>query len=790
MARYNIALATLLASKAYASEVSIDPNGAIDRSLFSKIPSLVDVATKRFLEVLGVEPSGHPVCVDPGFNMTMDDNTLKILSTMAGYEAVISGLQQYKAEGITVGSTTQLACEASDAAVSGAPIEDGLSGDVDFPHGNIKAVATGGERSVCDDTYGLKITGTPDGIGAYLVDDKTVRVVVQSEGYGPLRIESYNWPVNDGAASFGGSHVQYVDYDRSLFAKYMSTEMPASDMVVGMGEMIQRVVNLKGEPVGKRNGESETAVGAHYGNTDASGKYTMWKMPNGYDWFLQSLCSAHLEQKHQWGEGIGLEDNMFITNEEWANFQLDQEFVGQSAHALDLDTKTLYAVGGFTNGGFEKNVEINIAISGYNGAFDNGDVIPGETIYPDHITELRNELYGPRTDGKNYTWTMNIVPYRIYVGIKGKLEDGSDAPADDFLARNGLKYGQIYGFAVDMNDNTTAPYDLWRDAYHKTAVNGDKVEGKWIPQAWRWDGEVKNFQHDGAWDYQNKPPNTGDGSGLEGYEWWTSKGPDAAGCKTEHNSPDPREGQTAFIQASTCGYFGHLYVKNVPETFAAANGDFPAMFDGDYFVYQGETDITQQVMLGGKGQHTEGRNATMNWDKDGIKNGGKATFEDIDGFEIMEDNGKLYAIIQEDSGSKLGERAMITSALEHEADGEDLTYYFIAMSGGEDNSRMVAGVGIPKGVACHDGESYVSGAHEFSGVFDTSGLTRKDELGNFVMKASDTGLVKRQQDRLVSINDKNILMTLQTGLYSCGVIGAFQSDRGGQWLLYKPDIPV
>lgn len=139
-------------------------------------------------------------------------------------------------------------------------------------------------------------------------------------------------------------------------------------------------------------------------------------------------------------------------------------------------------------------------------------------IYPDHITDLRNEVYGPRTDGKNYTWPKNIVPYRIYVGIKGKLEDGSDAPADDFLARNGLKYGQIYGFAVDMNDNTTAPYDLWRDAFHKTADNGDKVEGKWIPQQWRWDGEVKNFQHDGAWDYQNKPPNTDDGSGMEGYQ--------------------------------------------------------------------------------------------------------------------------------------------------------------------------------------------------------------------------------------------------------------------------------
>lgn len=82
---------------------------------------------------------------------------------------------------------------------------------------------------------------------------------------------------------------------------------------------------------------------------DASGKYTMWKMPKEADWFLQSLCSAHLEQSHQWGEGIGLEDSMFITNEEWANFALDQEFVGQSAHALDLDSKTLYAIGAFTS---------------------------------------------------------------------------------------------------------------------------------------------------------------------------------------------------------------------------------------------------------------------------------------------------------------------------------------------------------------------------------------------------------------------------------------------------------
>ncbi len=97
---------------------------------------------------------------------------------------------------------------------------------------------------------------------------------------------------------------------------------------------------------------------------------------------------------------------------------------------------------------------------------------------------------------------------------------------------------------------------------------------------------------------------------------------------------------------------------------------------------------------------------------------------------------------------------MITSALEHDADGVDLTYYFIAMSGGEQNSRMAAGVGIPKGVACYDGEKYTSTSQEFSGVFDASGLVRKDMVGNFMMSSSDPGSVKRANDRAVPINEK------------------------------------
>ena len=177
--------------------------------------------------------------------------------------------------------------------------------------------------------------------------------------------------------------------------------------------------------------------------------------------------------------------------------------------------------------------------------------------------DARNANY-TREDGKPWVWTKDITPARIYVGVKGKLEDGSDAPEDDFLARNGLKYGKMYGYAVDMGEPLRQSQGMWRDAFHKDpqyGVNGGRVGGFWIAQKWQWDGVVRNFAHDGSWDYQDKPPHTGSGSGRKKFEYWTAAGPDKKGCKTEHNSPDPRKGITGFIQSSTCGYFGHYYVS-------------------------------------------------------------------------------------------------------------------------------------------------------------------------------------------------------------------------------------
>jgi hypothetical protein len=223
-----------------------------------------------------------------------------------------------------------------------------------------------------------------------------------------------------------------------------------------------------------------------------------------------------------------------------------------------------------------------------------------------------------------------------------------------------------------------------------------------------------------------------------------------------------------------------LYINNVVAQLSA--GGFPAMFDGTYYVYQGELDITSQVMLGGKGQYVGGRDATRNWDS--LSGAGKVTFEDIDGLEVfMASDGKLYAMIQEDSGNRVGERMFITSALEHEMDGKEITYYFVAMAGGSSNTRMVQKVGIPAGTSCG------AASHEFSGLFDMSGLLHKTGA-SFTVSAADTGMEKRMADALVGINEKTILIGLQAHNMACGIIKAFSADRGGQWLLYSPEIPM
>ena len=691
-----------------------------------------------------------------------------------------------------VGTHTAHICEANDVAFSTtAVIADGQSGDTSYPFGKIKVLCTVGEYSPAS---GYMLVGVPDGMGAYLLDSATVRIIWQSESYGTFSTyESFPFVVNPNGASFTGSHVMYVDYDRAGLANFMDNNDAAVSIVKDAGNAIAAAYNLKGQLISKRNDnatENCCSAAPHFSNTNADGcgcftTINLARLPSRADWIMQSLCSAHLEERLQWGS-TGVADTLFITNEEWTSYTSTTvgltQATGIPAHVLDLATKNLHATGVFTLGGFEKIVEVNcghaayvcFSPSGYNGDFDYNSAL---------IASAKNAL-GLRPDGTPYVNPAHVAPARIYVGVKGRNALGQ--PATDFLSRNGLAYGKVYGFATNVVQTTGGRY--LEDWHKNVALPGQTVVGGFYPIDWRWNGTVTSFLHDGSWAFQHKT--------SDGLYFWNNGGSTAgstfdraASCKTEHNSPDPYGG-ARFVQSSTCGFFGiYDFSSEIYAKLEAARLDgtwFPTRIATTYMALQGERYIVDQIRLGGKGKYANGNDARYMPDSQTTVNagigGGWNTFEDIDGFEWIAAAGTTngYFVIQEDGGNWMGERTFITKV---HTDGTPLTYYFIAMAGGRENTRMKARVGVPALANSR------SDAAEFSGVIDLSGMLARDASGNWIATAG-VGATKRAAEKLVPINNKTIAMGLQVHGYTGGIINAMAGDRGGQLYAYKPQLPL
>eukprot|EP00746_Dinoflagellata_sp_MGD_P152769 gnl/MRDRNA2_/MRDRNA2_83870_c0_seq1.p1 gnl/MRDRNA2_/MRDRNA2_83870_c0~~gnl/MRDRNA2_/MRDRNA2_83870_c0_seq1.p1 ORF type:complete len:771 (-),score=170.08 gnl/MRDRNA2_/MRDRNA2_83870_c0_seq1:463-2601(-) len=672
-----------------------------------------------------------------------------------------------------VGGNDQVLCEASDAGTDPQYLIDGKAGNTNFPHGDFKVLATAGEYN--PKTYDL-LTGVPDGIGAYLKDASTVRVVYQSESYGQIvkvslgpNAESTPWFVNDKSASFTGSHIHFVDYDRTNMSKFMTHKEAAMYMVKDSGDLPTTAYNLKGEKVGPRSRDGPTTTGAHESNVDIDGNYIVAEgstadvkatPPTKADWLMQSLCSAHLETKHQWGTGLGVEDDLFITNEEWITYKADSpNIIGLPAHVVDLATRTIYATSAFTLGGFEKIVEVNTGTtdfvafspSGYNGNF-------GGNI-KEVATAARNAAY-TRSDGNPYVYPQDIVPARLYIGKKNVKKDGT-ADTTSFMARNGFEHGALYGFAVDCSVVTET-----RDNWHKTAKDGDKVEGAYYKMKWsHTPGEVKAFIHDGSWEYQDAPQGA-----PAGWCFWNGQGKDTKAKKTEHNSPDPRGG-AKVLQGSTAGYFGIYDFSGITDLLK--DGNLPDSIPATYTCKQGSTDIDAMIELGGQGKTADGNDALQLTDSSKTVK----RFEDIDAIEWFAATDGDWVFIHEDSGQLHGERKFLAKM------GTPIKYYFAAMSGGKKNTRQLALVsGVKESLSKPNG-------HEFSGGFDLTGLLAMDGT-NFALAYPMPAGKKRELDAVAPINDKKFLVSLQAHGHLGGSSKSFASDRISQVLMYQPKIPT
>jgi len=340
------------------------------------------------------------------------------------------------------------------------------------------------------------------------------------------------------------------------------------------------------------------------------------------------------------------------------------------------------------------------------------------------------------------------------------------------MARNGFEHGAQYAFAVDCNEGAATGTHLSRDAWHKTAKNGDTVEGAFYKMKWTHKvGEVQAFEHDIAWEFQDAPEGA-----PSGWCFWSGGGKNAPGKKSEHNTPDPR-GAPKFMQGSTGGYFGLYDFSAVTDLLK--DGNFPNMIPATYHVLQGSTDIDTMIELGGQGVLADGNTSTVMNDGDKIVK----RFEDIDGLEwLAGPNDQDYAVIHEDAQNIYGERKFVAK-LGVAGSGTPITYYFAAMSGGDENSRQAAGVGaVPNSVS-------KASPHEFSGAFELSGLLHKGQDGQFSLPYPMPAGRKRELDVATPVSEKSLVISLQGHSNLGGQMKTFYSDRMSQLLMYTPDIP-
>ncbi|MEL6920849.1 MAG: calcium-binding protein [Pseudomonadota bacterium] len=689
--------------------------------------------------------------------------TLKVMSLSAALLATsaLTAVSGGHGDKVKIGETTALVAEASTPG-DGFEIVDGQSADTDFPFlSGMKALATVGE---VDAETGMALTGWPDGNAAWLIDEDTVRIAYQSESYATMSTETYPWEMASGV-TFTGSHIHTLDYSREGLANFLQNDDAASTILEGSGHLFNRIYNVFGDEVQPR---SEGGVWGNQVRPD--GEYVQFApgfVLEKADFFFQSFCGSYYEPASKYGDGIGVVDNMWLNAEEWniqRMFNITNEDgdvvskvwdtnngMGLASIVVDIANSTAYTVPALGQTGYEKIMPIN-------------------PQHPDYVVMV---LAG-------YNHGYEPAPLKIYVGLKGAGVDGEPLAEganerDQFLARNGLLHGKIYGVAAamdtfaDLGIDEPSLNDKMMDAYMGDPDAANEFPVAFAPTSYQW----------GGWD---KPVAVG---ATEMFKWSEEdEQPEGhmflvGDSKTEHPAVDPDFTKTRWVQSmSQDGGYLSFDMPNLGAELAAANGKLPAVLSGKAVRTLPNFDGSFTVEVANKGIKHGGMGTHATDENDMAKANAP------DGLMWIKGSDADVLIADEDSGNAFGERkyaiVLDDETLELAEPGRG---YFLAMAGGTESPRAKAGATALAGALDKPRTS------EFSGTWDLTAMLTRKEDGSFYTMEEIASTGENEINQSIPVNEHMLLGVVQHRTKSGGQVAEVNADRGGQVFMFQLNLP-
>ena len=259
---------------------------------------------------------------------------------------------------------------------------------------------------------GYQPVGAPDGLGAFELDDGTIRVLVNHElggktGY-PYRL--------DNGTTLTGARISFVDIDRRT--------LQVLDSGIAYGTIRDRQGRIV-ETGFQVNEVARTEQG------------------------LSRLCSSQLIEKGT----FNFVDTIYMTQEELSD-PLGHPY-GGTVWALDLKRRTLQAVPAMGRMAGENTTPLS-------GPQDSVALLIGDDTIPQ--TDER-EAFGQDADLHTSSDHVVTAPLWLYVGKKNAapfeeaLPPGVDASNATFLNRNGFLTGQLYYFVAEDGVRTVAQFN-------------------------------------------------------------------------------------------------------------------------------------------------------------------------------------------------------------------------------------------------------------------------------------------------------------------------------------------